>query len=143
MPRADWTMETGGLASSGFACACLAKPASHHERWDGTGYPAALVGEAIPLVGRVVAVADVFDALTHNRPYKFAWPAERAIAQIQRAAGSQFDPRVVAAFLTMHEDAMATPESGNPRERARTIGAPRQRRSDPATRQAPRSSRHA
>lgn len=48
--------------------------ASHHERWDGTGYPAALTGQAIPLVGRIVAVADVFDALTHDRPYKSAWP---------------------------------------------------------------------
>jgi PAS domain S-box-containing protein len=79
--------------------------ATHHERWDGTGYPAGLAGEAIPLVGRVVAVADVFDALTHERPYKSAWPVEQAIAKIQRAAGSQFDPRVVAAFLTMRKAA--------------------------------------
>ncbi|HEX3511991.1 MAG TPA: HD domain-containing phosphohydrolase [Solirubrobacteraceae bacterium] len=73
--------------------------ASHHERWDGTGYPAGLAGEAIPLVGRIVAVADVFDALTHDRPYKQAWSIEQATAEIQRGAGSQFDPRVVAAFL--------------------------------------------
>jgi putative two-component system response regulator len=82
--------------------------ASHHERWDGTGYPAGLSGEAIPLVGRVVAVADVYDALTHDRPYKSAWPAERAIAEIKRAAGSHFDPRVVAAFLATRE-LVATP----------------------------------
>ena len=107
--------------------------ASHHERWDGTGYPAALAGEAIPLVGRVVAVADVFDALTHNRPYKSAWPAERAIAEMQRAAGSQFDPRVVAAFLTMHKDAAGATETDSPRQRARTLGAPRQRRGSRST----------
>ncbi len=82
--------------------------ASHHERWDGMGYPAGLSGEAIPLVGRVVAVADVYDALTHDRPYKSAWPAERAIAEIKRAAGSHFDPRVVAAFLATRE-LVATP----------------------------------
>lgn len=79
---------------------------SHHERWDGAGYPAGLAGEAIPLVGRVVAVADVFDALTHDRTYKSAWPVEQAIAEIRRGAGSQFDPRVVGAFLAMHQDAV-------------------------------------
>ncbi len=77
--------------------------ASHHERWDGAGYPAALAGEAIPLVGRVVAVADVFDALTHDRPYKRAWDVEDATAEIERGAGSQFDPRVVAAFLAIQK----------------------------------------
>jgi putative two-component system response regulator len=77
---------------------------SHHERWDGTGYPAALAGEAIPLVGRIVAVADVFDALTHNRPYKSAWPTDQAIAEIQRAAATQFDPQVVKAFMALNHD---------------------------------------
>ncbi|HTZ85220.1 MAG TPA: HD domain-containing phosphohydrolase [Solirubrobacteraceae bacterium] len=78
--------------------------ATHHERWDGGGYPKGLAGEAIPLVGRIVAVADVFDALIHDRPYKPAWPIERAIAEIGRVAGTQFDPRVVAAFLALRED---------------------------------------
>jgi PAS domain S-box-containing protein len=77
--------------------------ATHHERWDGAGYPAGLAGEAIPLVGRVVAVADVFDALTHDRPYKSAWPVAEAIAEIKRASGSQFDPRVAGAFLAMNK----------------------------------------
>ena len=72
---------------------------SHHERWDGTGYPYGLAGESIPLVGRIVAVADVFDALTHDRPYKNAWPVQRALAEIERGAGTQFDPHVVEAFL--------------------------------------------
>jgi PAS domain S-box-containing protein len=76
--------------------------ASHHERWDGNGYPAGLAGEEIPLVGRIVAVADVFDALTHERPYKNAWPVDTAISEIRQGAGSQFDPRVVSAFLAIH-----------------------------------------
>jgi PAS domain S-box-containing protein len=78
--------------------------ATHHERWDGGGYPKGLAAEAIPLVGRIVAVADVFDALIHDRPYKSAWSYERAIAEIERSAGSQFDPRVVAAFLALRDD---------------------------------------
>jgi putative nucleotidyltransferase with HDIG domain len=77
---------------------------THHEWWDGGGYPEGLAGEDIPLVGRIVAVADVFDALTHDRPYKAAWPISQAIANIRRAAGSQFDPRVVAAFLQTRKD---------------------------------------
>lgn len=71
---------------------------THHECWDGSGYPLGLSGEAIPLAGRIVSVADVFDALTHNRPYKKAWPADAAAAEIERLAGQKFDPRVVAAF---------------------------------------------
>jgi PAS domain S-box-containing protein len=77
--------------------------ATHHERWDGDGYPNGLSGETIPLVGRIVAVADVFDALTHDRPYKRAWSVERAIAEIGRGAGGQFDPRVVTAFLALRD----------------------------------------
>jgi putative two-component system response regulator len=72
---------------------------SHHERWDGSGYPQGLAGEAIPLPGRIVAVADVFDALTHARPYKEAWPIDKAVAEIERCSGTHFDPAVVAAFL--------------------------------------------
>ncbi len=72
---------------------------THHERWDGGGYPNGIAGEEIPIVGRIVAVADVFDALTHERPYKRAWPAAEALAEIQRCSGTQFDPRVVDAFM--------------------------------------------
>ena len=71
---------------------------THHERWDGTGYPAGLQGEEIPLEGRIVAVADVFDALTHERPYKPAWSVADALAEIRAGAGTHFDPAVVAAF---------------------------------------------
>jgi len=81
--------------------------AAHHEHWDGCGYPAGLAGEEIPLAARIVAVADVFDALTHDRPYKRAWPVEQAIAEIAAGAGSQFDPAVVAAFLSWHRAAAA------------------------------------
>jgi putative nucleotidyltransferase with HDIG domain len=81
--------------------------ATHHEWWNGNGYPSGLAGERIPLVGRVVAVADVFDALTHARPYRSAWPVNQALARIERGSGSQFDPRVVAAFLAAHESARA------------------------------------
>ncbi len=74
---------------------------SHHERWDGGGYPFGRVGEAIPLVGRIVAVADVFDALTQERPYKPAWPLSSALAEIERQAGAQFAPDVVRTALAV------------------------------------------
>jgi putative two-component system response regulator len=70
----------------------------HHERWDGTGYPHGLRGAEIPLPARIVAVADVWDALTHARPYKEAWPPDRARAEIRRQRGRQFDPAVVGAM---------------------------------------------
>jgi putative two-component system response regulator len=81
---------------------------THHERWDGTGYPHGLAGTDIPLVGRIAAVCDVFDALLSTRPYKEPWPLERALAEVERSSGSHFDPDVVAAFLPIavetHED---------------------------------------
>lgn len=78
---------------------------THHERFDGRGYPCQLVGEEIPLEGRILSVVDVFDALTHERPYKKAWSIAEALAEIARQSGQQFDPRVVEAFLTLdHED---------------------------------------
>lgn len=70
----------------------------HHEKFDGTGYPAGLAGEDIPLVARIVAVADVFDALTSKRPYKDAWPVDKALTILDESAGTQFDPAIVAAF---------------------------------------------
>lgn len=71
----------------------------HHERWDGRGYPNGIPGDQIPAAGRIVAVADVFDALTSRRPYKEAWPVERAIEEIRSNSGTQFDPDIVEAFL--------------------------------------------
>jgi putative two-component system response regulator len=74
---------------------------THHERWDGEGYLRGMRAEAIPLSGRITAIADVYDALTHQRPYKEAWPVERAVELIAVEAGRQFDPDAVAAFLAL------------------------------------------
>ena len=72
---------------------------THHEKWDGSGYPQGLKGEDIPQSGRIAAVSDVFDALTAVRPYKKAWTVEQAVDLIRTSSGSHFDPQVVAAFL--------------------------------------------
>jgi putative two-component system response regulator len=77
---------------------------THHERWDGGGYPRRLKGEEIPLVGRIAAVADVFDALTSLRTYKRAWSTNHAFTYLAESAGEQFDPRCVAAFLDAREE---------------------------------------
>lgn len=74
---------------------------THHEKWDGSGYPAGLVGEAIPMEGRIVTIADVYDALTSNRPYKRAWSAEDAIAYMLDEAGKSFDPKLVPLFVDL------------------------------------------
>ena len=71
---------------------------AHHERWDGTGYPRGLAGEAIPLGGRIVALADAFDAMSHDRPYRAAIPLPDVIAEIKRCSGTHFDPALVSAF---------------------------------------------
>ena len=72
---------------------------THHEKWDGSGYPNGLKGEEIALEGRIVAIADVFDALTSVRPYKRAWTVEEAIETMQRDSGSHFDPKLIALFV--------------------------------------------
>ena len=83
---------------------------SHHEHWNGAGYPDGLVGDAIPLPARLMAVADVFDALTTPRPYKRAWPVAEALDYIEVRGGLQFDPVVVAALhqLRPEFEAVAT-----------------------------------
>jgi putative two-component system response regulator len=83
---------------------------SHHECWDGTGYPLGRRGNEIPLSGRIVSVVDVFDALTHKRPYKNAWPTADALAEIRRLSGSKFDPHVVDVFLEMMEGELSDNE---------------------------------
>jgi putative two-component system response regulator len=84
---------------------------SHHEKFDGSGYPRGLKGENIPLHGRIVAVADVFDALTTERPYKKAWELDRAVEFLHAGAGSHFDPLCVAAFITRLDDALIIRDS--------------------------------
>lgn len=74
---------------------------THHERWDGKGYPQGLAGEEIPLSGRIVAIADAYDAMTSARPYKAPLPVQEAVDEVERSASSHFDPRVVKAFLTI------------------------------------------
>lgn len=86
----------GGSSDLVRAAAVIA--GSHHEKWDGSGYPAGLRGDQIPLEGRIVAVADVFDALCSERPYKKAWPLEDAYAEIVASGGRHFDPACVEAF---------------------------------------------
>jgi putative two-component system response regulator len=80
---------------------------THHEKWAGGGYPRGLAGEAIPLEGRIAAVADVFDALTSARPYKRAWPIPDAVAHLEAGAGEHFDPNLVSLFLGSMDDVMA------------------------------------
>jgi putative two-component system response regulator len=82
---------------------------THHEHWDGTGYPSSLADESIPIAGRLVAVADVFDALTHDRPYKHAWSITEAMGEIEHTNGTHFDPRVVQAFLDLDHEALLAP----------------------------------
>ena len=92
------------LAGSPIAVLQMARDIAlrHHERWDGTGY-AGLAGTAIPLAARITTVVDVFDALTHRRPYKEPWPVEAAVEEIVRQSGRHFDPEIVSAFLRVLE----------------------------------------
>jgi putative two-component system response regulator len=89
------------LTGSNFALMNMAAEIAqnHHEKWDGTGYPCGLVGEDIPLAGRVVALADVFDALTTARPYKKAWPVDEAVKFIKEQSGRHFEPKLVSLFV--------------------------------------------
>jgi hypothetical protein len=89
----DW------LSPIDFLRPALAIPYGHHEWWDGTGYPRGLAGHDIPLAARIFAVVDIWDALTHDRPYREAWPDDRALAHIRTLAGNHLDPGVVDTFL--------------------------------------------
>ena len=88
----------------------------HHEQWDGSGYPDGLVGESIPASARIVALADVFDALTMKRPYKDAWPIDRVIAAIKDSAGLHFEPRLVERFVSILPQIIDIQATWNTRE---------------------------
>jgi HD-GYP domain-containing protein (c-di-GMP phosphodiesterase class II) len=77
----------------------------HHERWDGTGYPSGKAGEEIPVEARVLAVADAFDAMTSDRPYRPALSHDEALAEVERCAGTQFDPEIARIFLELFGEA--------------------------------------
>jgi putative two-component system response regulator len=94
---------------------------SHHERWDGAGYPNRLSGEDIPLSGRIAAIADVFDALTSKRPYKEAWSPDAARAFIEQASGTHFDPKCVAALLARWDDVLKIAKSLETRKDWRAV----------------------
>jgi putative two-component system response regulator len=95
---------------------------THHERWDGSGYPQGLRGEAIPIEGRITALADVFDALTSVRPYKPAFPLDRSLEIIRQGHGSQFDPQVADAFFAGLEEVIAIHHRyGNPPENIQSL----------------------
>ena len=91
------------LGSNQFYSVAREIAGNHHENWDGTGYPKGLKGDEIPLSARIVKVTDVFDALTSRRPYKEPWPVKRAIEHLQEQANHQFDPKIIEAFLCLHE----------------------------------------
>ncbi|MCG9479067.1 MAG: GAF domain-containing protein [Actinomycetia bacterium] len=89
------------LSPVSFLSPALDIPYCHHERWDGTGYPRGLEGNQIPLAARIFAVADVYDALTSDRPYRKAWSKEKALGHIKQQSGQHFDPQVVETFITL------------------------------------------
>ena len=88
----------------------------HHERWDGTGYPHNLAGENIPESARIVAIADVFDALTMQRPYKAPWPVDKAFETLTKDAGSHFDPKLVARFIEIKDEILSIKETWDTKE---------------------------
>jgi HD-GYP domain-containing protein (c-di-GMP phosphodiesterase class II) len=77
----------------------------HHERWDGTGYPTGKAGDEIPVEARVLAIADAFDAMTNDRPYRRALSQAEALAEVERCAGTQFDPQIAQVFIELFEEA--------------------------------------
>ena len=89
------------LAPIEYLRSALDIPYCHHERWDGTGYPRGLKGEQIPLIARIFAVIDVWDALSSDRPYRKAWPYEKIVAHMREQSGTHFDPKAVELFLQM------------------------------------------
>jgi two-component system response regulator RpfG len=97
-------------SSSGYLQTAAVIALGHHERYDGSGYPTGLRGEHIPLEARIVAVADVYDALTSVRPYKAAWPIDRALEYVREQGGRHFDPGLVEVLFAVHDEVVAIGE---------------------------------
>lgn len=97
-------------SADGFLAVAVEIAGAHHERWDGAGYPRGLSGEAIPKSARLMAVADIYDALTSARPYKHTWTHAEAVAEIKALAGTKLDPHVVDAFLDLQAEFLAIAE---------------------------------
>jgi len=89
----------------------------HHEKWDGSGYPSGLAGKAIPEVARIVAIADVFDALTTKRPYKEAWPIDLVVDTLKQDAGTHFDPDMIERFISIFPQILAIKDNWALREK--------------------------
>ncbi len=113
LTAAEWTIMQGHcvtgakiLGRKAFYQTAREIARSHHERWDGNGYPDGLKGESIPLTARIVTVADIFDALTHERPYKKAWSLADAIEEMDTLSGQVFDPQILGVFLRMQAEKM-------------------------------------
>ena len=90
------------LAAIPFLRPALEIPYSHHEHWDGSGYPQGLKGEEIPITARIFSIIDVYDALTHDRPYRLAWPEAKALEYLREQSGVTLDPQIVNVFLDMY-----------------------------------------
>jgi CHASE2 domain-containing sensor protein len=122
--RAHTTIGAEMLAGSSSPLVQMAESVarSHHERWDGSGYPDGLAGDQIPIGARICSVADVYDALVSRRPYKNAWRREDAVREIQRTAGAQFDPAIVAAFMRLIPNMEPSPTGSQTPERVPIAG---------------------
>ncbi|MBQ9042372.1 MAG: HD domain-containing protein [Eggerthellaceae bacterium] len=108
----------GAVSEAGYLDEAQRLAAYHHEKWNGSGYPYGLAGEDIPLSARIMAVADVFDALVSKRSYKEGFPIEKALAIIEEGIGTHFDPQVARAFLHAQDKARAVAEKSNAKKQA-------------------------
>ncbi len=123
----------GAVSESSYLDEAQRLAAYHHEKWDGSGYPYGLAGEEIPLSARIMAVADVFDALVSKRSYKAGFPVEKAFAIIEEGIGTHFDPQVARAFLHASDKARAVAEKSNEKKRLEEEAKRREEGADAAT----------